>query len=107
IEQNARRLRDFRDRSCCSTVTILAGIAPAQIGSWSLCMWTSAVVLLLLENNDGADISFEDLARDYESVKVVEILNGKAQSSLLILELVGLPWWICMVSWKLQYKSRK
>ncbi|EGU86337.1 hypothetical protein FOXB_03145 [Fusarium oxysporum f. sp. conglutinans Fo5176] len=32
MEQNARRLRDFRDRSCFSTVTILAGIAPAQIG---------------------------------------------------------------------------
>jgi hypothetical protein len=48
----------------------------------------------LLENNDDAVISFEDLARDYESVEVVEILNGKVQSSLLILALVGLPWWI-------------
>jgi hypothetical protein len=38
-----------------------------------------------LENNDDAIISFEDLARDYESVEVVEILNGKAQSLLLIL----------------------
>ncbi|KAH7186348.1 hypothetical protein DER44DRAFT_816933 [Fusarium oxysporum] len=96
MDQNARRLRDFRDRSCFSTVTILTGVAPAQIGSCSLCVWTSAVVLLHLENNDDAVISFEDLARDYESVEVVEILNGKAQSLLLILTLVGLLWWICM-----------
>ncbi|EGU73317.1 hypothetical protein IWW34DRAFT_811662 [Fusarium oxysporum f. sp. albedinis] len=107
MEQKAQRLLNSRDRSCFSTVTILDGIALAQIGSWSLCMWTSAVVLLLLENNDDAVISFEDLARDYESVEVVEILNGKAQSSLLILALAGLLWWICMVSWKLQCKSRK
>ncbi|KAI3573298.1 hypothetical protein IWW34DRAFT_635944 [Fusarium oxysporum f. sp. albedinis] len=32
MDQKARRLRDFWDRSCFSTVTILAGIAPAQIG---------------------------------------------------------------------------
>jgi hypothetical protein len=50
----------------------------------------------LLENNDDAVISFEDLARDYESVEVVEILNGKAQSLLLILTFVGLLWRICM-----------
>ncbi|KAH7142392.1 hypothetical protein DER46DRAFT_630993 [Fusarium sp. MPI-SDFR-AT-0072] len=92
MNQNAWRLWDFRSRSYFSTVTILTGIASAQIGSCSLCVWTSAVVLLLfimgmLENNDDAVISFEDLARDYESAEIVEILNGKV--------------------WKLQYKSRK
>ncbi|KAM5527422.1 hypothetical protein FOXYSP1_20294 [Fusarium oxysporum f. sp. phaseoli] len=96
MDQKARRLQDFRDRSCFSTVTILASIAPAQIGSCSLCVWTSAVVLLLLGNNDDAVISFEDLARDYESVEVVEILNGNAQSLLLIFTFVGLLCRICM-----------